>query len=88
MEQDNNIYIDGYIERAKEAQKKYEKFSQEQIDEAVMVIAKVIHDNAEYLAELSVEETGMGVVADKIAKNKGKARIIWNSLKGKKYRNN
>lgn len=84
METDSRAYIEGYIERARIAQKEYEKFSQEQIDEIVMAAAKVVHDNAEYLAELAVEETGMGVVADKTSKNKGKARIIWNSLKGKK----
>ena len=83
MEMDSKDYIDEYIERARKAQREFEKFSQEQIDEAVMTIAKVVHDNAEYLAEISVDETGMGVIADKIAKNKGKARIIWNSLKGK-----
>lgn len=83
MEIDSKTYIDGYIERARKAQREYEKFSQEQIDEVVMTIAKVVHDNAEYLAEIAVEETGMGVVADKIAKNRGKARTIWNSLKGK-----
>jgi len=84
MEMDSKAYINEYIERARKAQREFEKFSQEQIDEAVMTIAKVVYDNAEYLAEISVDETGMGVVADKIAKNKGKARIIWNSLKGKK----
>lgn len=84
MELDSKAYIDEYIERARKAQSIFEKFSQEQIDEIVMTVAKVAHDNAEYLAEMAVEETGMGVVADKIAKNKGKSRIIWNSLKGKK----
>lgn len=81
---DSRAYIDQYIERARKAQKEYETFSQEQIDKVVMTIAKVVHDHAEYLAEISVDETGMGVVADKTAKNKGKAEIIWNSLKGKK----
>lgn len=84
MEMDSKVYINGYIERARKAQREFEKFSQEQIDEVVMTVGKVVHDNAEYLAEIAVDETGMGVVADKIAKNKGKARIIWNSLKGKK----
>ena len=84
MELDSKAYIDEYIERARKAQRIYETFSQEQIDEIVMTIGKVVHDNAEYLAEMAVEETGMGVVADKVAKNKGKSRIIWNSLKGKK----
>jgi succinate-semialdehyde dehydrogenase len=86
MEQDSNLYIDEYIARARKAQKAFERLSQEKIDEAVMVIAKTVYDNAEYLAEIAVEETGMGVVSDKIAKNKGKARIIWHSLKGKKTR--
>lgn len=84
MEMDSKAYIDGYMERARKAQREYEKFSQEQIDEVVMTIARVVCDHAEYLAEIAVEETGMGVVADKIAKNRGKARMIWNSLKGKK----
>jgi len=84
VEMDSKVYINGYIDRARKAQQEFEKFSQEQIDEIVMTVAKVVHDNAEYLAEIAVDETGMGVVADKIAKNKGKARIIWNSLKGKK----
>ena len=84
MEMDSKAYIDGYLERARKAQAVFATFTQEQIDEAVMVIAKVIHDNAEYLAEIAVDETGMGVVADKVAKNKGKSKTIWNSLKGKK----
>ncbi len=77
-------YIEEYITRARTAQKKYEQCSQQQYDAAVMAVGKVVYDNAEYLAEIAVDETEMGVVADKIAKNKGKARIIWNSLKGKK----
>ena len=83
-EMDSKAYIEKYMERARNAQKEYETFSQEQLDRAVMTVAKVVYDNADYLAEISVDETGMGVVADKAAKNKGKAQIIWNSLKGKK----
>lgn len=86
MEQttESKVYIDAYIERAKSAQKQYEKMSQEQLDEAVKTIAKVVHDNAEYLAEIAVDETGMGNYPDKVLKNKNKAKIIWNSLKTKK----
>jgi succinate-semialdehyde dehydrogenase len=81
---DSKTYIDGYIERARMAQKEFESYSQEQVDELVMAIAKTVYDNAEYLAKIAVEETEMGVLEDKIAKNKGKSSIIWNSLKGKK----
>ena len=35
---------------------------------------------------MAVEETGIGVYEDKVLKNKGKARVIWNNLKGKKSR--
>ena len=79
-------YIDGYIKRARAAQKEFETWTQEQVDEAVRLIGKVVYDNAEVLAEMAVEETGMGNVPDKILKNKGKSGIIWNSLKGKKSR--
>lgn len=79
-------YIGGYIKRARAAQEEYEKMSQQQVDEAVKAIAKVIYDNAEFLAQIAVEETGMGNVKDKTAKNKQKAGIIWNNLKGKKSR--
>ncbi|MBR5229899.1 MAG: aldehyde dehydrogenase family protein [Firmicutes bacterium] len=83
---DSKAYIDGYIERARKAQEAFEKMSQEQVDLAVKTVGKVVYDNAEYFAELAVEETGMGNVPDKIAKNKQKSKIIWNSLKGKKSR--
>jgi succinate-semialdehyde dehydrogenase len=35
---------------------------------------------------MAVDETGMGSYEDKILKNKGKARVIWNNLKDKKSR--
>lgn len=79
-------YIDGYIQRARVAQAAFEKMSQEEVDLAVKTVGKVVYDNAEYLAEIAVEETGMGNVPDKIAKNKQKSKIIWNNLKGKKSR--
>ena len=85
MEQTESMkYISEYIERARKAQAVYEKMSQEQFDQAVCAVAKVVHDNGEYLAEIAVEETGMGNYPDKVLKNKNKAKIIWNSLKGKK----
>lgn len=79
------MYIEQMVENARNAQKKYEAmFNQEQVDLIVKTAAKIIHDNAEELAQMAVEETGMGVVADKIAKNKGKSKAIWYDLKGKR----
>lgn len=73
------------FERAHKAQAEFEKnASQEQVDAAVKAIGKVVYDRAEELGTRAVEESGMGVVEDKIAKCKGKSKCIWNSLKGKK----
>ncbi|MEG0830580.1 MAG: aldehyde dehydrogenase family protein [Anaerovoracaceae bacterium] len=79
-------YIGGFIKRAKKAQEQFEKMTQEQVDLAAKTVGKIVYDNAEFLAEIAVEETGMGNVPDKIAKNKQKSKIIWNNLKGKKSR--
>jgi succinate-semialdehyde dehydrogenase len=68
------------------AQTAYEAFSQEQVDVIVKGIGKYVFDHAEMLAQMAVEETGIGVYEDKILKNKGKARAIWNNLKNKKSR--
>lgn len=83
---ESKAYIDEYIERARIAQAEFEKLSQEQVDAAVQAIGRVVYENARYLAEIAVEETGMGNVEDKYAKNKQKAGIVWNNLKGKKSR--
>lgn len=76
--------ISSLIKKAKVAQKEYEKFNQQQVDDVVREVAKVVYDNAKDLAKLAVDETRMGVFEDKIKKNQGKAKIIWSSLKGKK----
>lgn len=72
------------VSRARVAQAIYETFSQKQVDAIVRDFAKFVYDNANDLAQKTVDETGLGVVEDKVAKCKGKSRAIWNSLKGKK----
>ena len=72
--------------KARAAQAVFEGFSQEQVDAIVKGIGKYVYDNAEPLARMAVDETGIGVYEDKILKNKGKARAIWNNLKDKKSR--
>jgi succinate-semialdehyde dehydrogenase len=74
------------VARARVAQAAFESFSQEQVDAIVRDMGKYVYDNAEALARMAVDETGIGVYEDKILKNKGKARVIWNGLKGKKSR--
>ncbi len=74
------------VDRARAAQAEFESFNQEKVDAIVRDIGKYVYDNADELARMAVDETGIGVYEDKILKNKGKARVIWNNLKGKKSR--
>jgi len=74
------------VARARAAQAVFETFSQEQVDAIVRDFAKYVYDNAEALAGMAHEETGLGVYEDKVAKAKGKSRVIWNNLKGKRSR--
>ena len=78
--------ISALVARARAAQAEFESFGQEQVDAIVRGIGKYVYDNAEMLARMAVDETGIGVYEDKVLKKKGKARVIWNSLKGKKSR--
>ena len=55
--------------RAKDAQIVLAEFSQAQVDAIVDAMAAAVTPHAEALARLAVEETGFGVVADKIQKN-------------------
>lgn len=72
------------IERARKAQREWEKASQRRIDDVVRQIAKTVYDNAELLANLTVEETQVGNYEDNVRQDKRKAAIIWHGLKGKK----
>jgi len=74
------------VAKARKAQAEFESASQEKVDAIVKGIGKYVYDHAEMLAKMAVEETGIGDYNDKVLKNKGKARVIWNNLKGKKSR--
>src|SRR3954452_9699061 len=74
------------VAKARVAQAAFEKFSQEQVDGIVREFGKYVYDNAEAIAAAAHAETGLGVYEDKVAKARGKARVIWNNLKGKKSR--
>lgn len=62
--------------KARAAQRLLAEFTQEQIDAIVARMAAVAEAHAEPLARLAVDETGYGVVADKVAKNLFAARDV------------
>lgn len=85
MEKTDHDEIKEMIVAARRAQQAYcQTFDQADVDEACKITAKLVFDNAEYLAKLAVEETGMGVYEDKVAKNRNKSKGVWYDLKDKK----
>src|SRR5262245_23907628 len=62
---------------AKQAQPVLAELSQEQIDRIVQAMAEAVTPHAEALAALAVEETGYGVVADKVQKNLFSSRQVY-----------
>ncbi len=85
MEKTDHDEIKEMIVAARRAQQAYcQTFDQADVDEACKITAKLVFDNAERLAKLAVEETGMGVYEDKVAKNRNKSKGVWYDLKDKK----
>jgi acetaldehyde dehydrogenase (acetylating) len=66
---------------ARHAQSALAELSQEQIDAIVTAMAEAVTPQAEALARLAVEETGYGVVADKVQKNLFGSREVYNFIK-------
>ena len=56
------------LDRVREAQKEFSKFSQEQVDRIFKDAAIAANQARIPLAKMAVEETGMGVVEDKVIK--------------------
>ena len=68
-------------QRAKQAAPRLAEFSQEQIDRIVDAMAPAVRREAEPLARLAVEETGFGVVADKVQKNLFSAERVYEFIR-------
>ncbi len=72
------------IERVKAAQKIYATYSQEQVDKIFQAAAIAANKARIPLAKEAVEETGMGVLEDKVIKNHFAAEYIYNTYRDTK----
>ena len=72
------------LERVKNAQKEFSKYSQEQVDKIFQAAAIAANEARITLAKMAVEETGMGIVEDKVIKNHYAAEYIYNKYKNEK----
>lgn len=78
--------IQSLLNKAKEAQKKFEKYNQEQVDEVVTAVAWALCNPStnKLISNLAVDSTGLGNAEDKISKNKRKTLGLLRDLKGVK----
>ena len=69
------------LQDVRKAQQQYATYTQEQVD-AIFKAAAIAANQARIpLAKLAVEETGMGVVEDKVIKNNYAAEHIYNAYR-------
>ncbi|MBD5401350.1 bifunctional acetaldehyde-CoA/alcohol dehydrogenase [bacterium] len=81
---DNAEQLELLIERVRKAQKIYATFTQEQVDKIFKAAATAADKARIPLARMAVNETGMGILEDKIIKNHFASEYIYNKHKNAK----
>ncbi len=76
--------LEATIARVKAAQRIFATYTQEQVDKIFKAAAIAANQARIPLAKMAVEETGMGVVEDKVIKNNYAAEYIYNAYKNTK----
>ena len=76
--------LEELLQRVRRAQKEFARFSQEEVDRIFRAVATAANQARIELAEMAVEETGMGVFEDKVLKNHYAAEYIYNRYKNEK----
>lgn len=69
------------LEIVRKSQEEYSKFSQEQVDKIFKAAAIAANDARIPLAKMAYEETGMGIMEDKVIKNHYAAEYIYNKYR-------
>lgn len=72
------------FEMVRKAQEAFSSYSQEQIDEIFLAVALTSNRERIAFAKLAVEETGMGVLEDKVIKNHLASEYVYNKYRYEK----
>ena len=78
---DSEETLEAKIAEVREAQRIFSTYTQEQVDKIFQAAAYAANKHRIYLAKMAVEETGMGIVEDKVIKNNYAAEHIYNKYK-------
>ena len=74
----------GLISRVRKAQEEFSTFDQETVDKIFRKVAQRINDERITLSKMAVEETGMGIIEDKVIKKPLASEYIYNKYKDEK----
>ncbi len=77
-------HLDQIVSKVKDAQRVYANYTQEQVDKIFRAAAIAAAQNRIPLSKMAVEETGMGVMEDKVIKNQFASEYIYNQYKDTK----
>ncbi len=72
------------MEKLRKSQKEFSTFSQEQVDKIFLAASMAANDARISIAKLAVEETGIGIVEDKVIKNHYASEYIYNAYRDTK----
>lgn len=84
MSEEKDNGLEELLRKVRAAQVEFSTYNQERVDEIFKAAATAANDARIRLAELAVEETGMGVFEDKVLKNHYAAEYIYNRYKNEK----
>ncbi|MGN1096470.1 MAG: aldehyde dehydrogenase family protein, partial [Christensenellales bacterium] len=76
--------LEKLLKNVREAQKQFATFTQEQVDKIFFEAAMAANKMRIPLAKMAVEETGMGIVEDKVIKNHYASEYIYNAYRDTK----
>ena len=72
------------MESLRQAQREFATYTQEEVDEIFRMAALAANNQRIELARMAVEETGMGIVEDKVIKNHFASEYIYNQYRNDK----
>src|SRR5271166_5035320 len=77
-------YLDKLVSQARTAAAVFTQFTQEDVDRIVKAIVLAGLEQAQHLARLAVEDTGIGVMEDKVLKNMVATEFVYDYIKDKR----
>jgi len=84
LSEERIAYLESLVSRARSAAAVFTQYTQEDVDRIAHAMVLAGLEKAEYLARLAIEETGIGVLEDKVLKNMVATEFVYHYAKDKR----